>query len=218
MDRSASPSSEVFHKDLSVGSDGRRYWRSLDELEQSPAFIEKLHREFPNLASEWLEDVDCDAKDKPGFSRRSFLSVMGASLAMMGLTGCRTRPPSQKIVPYVNQPEQMVLGKPLFFATCLNVNGAGHGVLVESHEGRPTKIEGNPQHPASLGASNVFMQASILSLYDPDRSKVVTNAGVVSTWDNFLAAINPRLEEQLKVAGRGLRILSEPILSPTLAD
>ncbi len=122
-------------------------------------------------------------------SRRRFLQLMGASLALAGLSGCGSAAPAptnEKIVPYVKQPEEIIPGKPLFFATAMPLAGFASGVLVESHEGRPTKIEGNPDHPASLGATDAFAQASILTLYDPDRSQVVAHAGRISTWSAFL--------------------------------
>ena len=112
----------------------------------------------------------------------------------------------------------MVIGKPMFFATAFPMSGVGTGVLVESHEGRPTKIEGNPNHPASVGATDAFAQASILTLYDPDRSQVVKNAGRISTWNAFLIAINDELEAERVVGGGGLRILTETVTSPTLAN
>ena len=143
---------------------------------------------------------------------------MGASLALAGINGCRPASPDQKIVPYVNQPEQIVPGRPLFFATAFPMGGVGTGVLVESHEGRPTKIEGNPNHPGSLGATDAFAQASILTLYDPDRSQVVKNAGRISTWSAFLTAVNDDLEAERVVGGGGLRILTETITSPALAN
>ena len=119
----------------------------------------------------------------------SFLKLMGASLALAGLTAC-TRQPINEIVPYVRQPEEVIPGKPLFFATAMEHDGFATGLLVESHEGHPTKIEGNPDHPASLGATSIFDQASILGLYDPDRSQSILNAGNISTWGAFLSAIN----------------------------
>ena len=121
-------------------------------------------------------------------------------------------------MPYVNQPEQIVPGRPLFFATAFPMGGVGAGVLVESHEGRPTKIEGNPNHPASLGATDAFAQASILTLYDPDRSQVVKNAGRISTWSAFFTAVNDDLEAERVVGGGGLRILTETITSPALGN
>src|SRR5579864_9616518 len=119
---------------------GKQYWRTLEEISGDPHFEELLHREFPRQASEWDEAVD----------RRDFLKLMAASLAFAGIAGCKSNEETQ-IVPYVKQPDGMVLGKPLFFATAMPFGADAIGVLVESHEGRPTKIEGNPDHPASLG-------------------------------------------------------------------
>ena len=157
---------------------GREYWRSLEALSETPEFKEFLHREFPTNASEWLDPV----------GRRGFLKLMGASLALAGVTAC-TRQPDEEIVPYVRQPEEEVPGKPLFYATAMPMNGAGMGLLVESHEGRPTKVEGNPDHPSSRGATDLFAQASILGLYDPDRSRTITNLGEIRTFSGFAAAM-----------------------------
>ena len=126
-----------------------------------------LEREFPRQAVGWSDDED------PVEGRRNFLKLMGASLALAGLTAC-TRQPTEHIMPYVRQPEELIPGRPLFFATATTLNGVANGVLVESHEGRPTKIEGNPEHPATLGACDAFSQASVLQLYDPDRSQALT--------------------------------------------
>ncbi len=186
---------------------GRDLWRGLEEAARSPEFRQSLEREFPEAAGEW--------DDEP--SRRHFLKVMGASLALAGLYGCY-RKPTRVIVPYVDQPEQVVPGKPLYFATTVPLGGYGYGALVESHEGRPTKVEGNPQHPASLGASNVFMQSSVLMLYDPDRSAVVTERGNVSDWGTLLTALGPVMQAQQNRGGAGVRILSETVTSPSLAD
>lgn len=185
---------------------GRKFWRSLEELAQTEQFKEFLHREFPQGASEWNDAV----------SRRSFLKLMGASLALAGLTACSG--PVEKIVPYVRAPEEIIPGQPLFFATARLLGGYATGLLVESHMGRPTKAEGNPDHPASLGSTDVFAQASILTLYDPDRSKVVSQAGLLSTWQAFQNALNIELEAQRRSNGAGLRILTETVTSPTLAD
>ena len=144
---------------------------------------------------------------------------MGASLALAGLYGCSERP-SEKIVPYVQQPEQIVPGMPLFFATTMPMNGYGYGVLAESHEGRPTKIEGNPNHPASLGAANVFMQASALLLYDPDeiRAKNVQRFDSISSWDDFQSELLARLANKESPGGKGVRLLTGTVTSPTLID
>ena len=190
---------------MSAGNQAN-YWRSLEELANTPEFQRALHCEFPALASEWSDAV----------SRRSFLKLMSASFALAGLTAC-TRQPIEKIVPYVSQPEQIMPGAPLFFATAMPLSGYGIGLLVESHEGRPTKIEGNPEHPISLGGTNVFAQASILELYDPDRAQAVLNAGEISSWNAFLGALNDALQLQAKKQGAGLRFLSGTATSPTLA-
>jgi MoCo/4Fe-4S cofactor protein with predicted Tat translocation signal len=187
---------------------GKKYWRSLDELADSPAFQELMRREFPEQASVWPD----------GLSRRQFLALMGASLGLAGLSGCSVRPaPAGTVVPYVRPPEQIVPGRPLFYATATTLGGAGVGLLVESHLGRPTKIEGNPNHPASLGATSVLHQASVLTLYDPDRSQDVMHLGRTRTWDDALAALRGPLETQGDVSGAGLRLLTETVVSPTLA-
>jgi MoCo/4Fe-4S cofactor protein with predicted Tat translocation signal len=191
-----------------TSSRGQEYWRCLEELADSKEFHKLLTQEFPQQAAGWLD----------GVSRRDFLKLMGASLALAGLNACTAAPLDEKIVPYVNQPEEIVPGRPLFFATAFPLGGIGTGVLVESHEGRPTKIEGNPNHPASLGSTDAFAQASILTLYDPDRSQVVRNAGRISTWNAFLTAVNDDLEAERLSGGVGLRILTETVTSPTLAN
>src|SRR5512143_3701326 len=184
----------------------QRFWRSLDELAETPAFLEFLHREFPEQAS-----VFEDAK-----GRREFLTLMGASLALAGLTACTKQPP-ERILPYVRQPEGLTLGRPLFFATACSHDGYARGILVESHEGRPTKIEGNPDHPESLGATDVFGQAHVLGLYDPDRSKTVLNVGEERTWADFRSALGEALSAQKAKGGAGLRFLTGRVTSPTLA-
>jgi MoCo/4Fe-4S cofactor protein with predicted Tat translocation signal len=187
---------------------GRAYWRSLDELAATPEFQDYLQREFPRQASEWV--------DPDPVSRRTFLKLMGASLALAGLSGCSLTQPQEKIVPYVNKPEQLVPGTPLFYATAMPLGGYAMGLLVRSNEGRPTKVEGNPDHPASLGATDVFAQASILTMYDPDRSQTVTNGGQPSKWEDFLGALNGQLASQRGNGGAGMRILTEAVTSPTL--
>ena len=150
-------------------------------------------------------------------SRRRFLELMGASVALAGLSAC-SYPPNQKIVPYVKQPEQVVPGKPLYYASAALFSGYANGVLVESHLGRPTKIEGNPQHPASLGATDTFTQASVLTLYDPNRARVITNRGQISTWPSFFNALQAAASAQRAKQGAGMRFLTETVTSPTLAN
>jgi len=186
---------------------GPEYWRSLEELAGSPAFQEALHREFPKGASEWVDSV----------SRRGFLKVMGASMALAGMTGC-VRLPLEPIVPYVRQPEDVIPGRPQFYATAMMLGGYASPILVESHLGRPTKIEGNDQHPASLGGTDIFAQAHILGLYDPDRSQSVMSMGDQRSWQSFLTAIRGPLSVQKGLQGAGIRILTPTISSPTLAD
>jgi molybdopterin-containing oxidoreductase family iron-sulfur binding subunit len=192
-------------RDRLAGLNGSQYWRSLDELAETEEFNEFLHREFPREASVWDDAL----------SRRGFLKIMGASLALAGLSGC-VKQPEEKIVPYVKQPEILVPGKPLSFATAFVMGGYATGVLATSHMGRPTRIEGNPDHPASLGATDVFATASILSLYDPDRSQVVTHKGAISTWEKFYEQLQVAWEIQKSLRGAGLRILTDTVTSPTL--
>ncbi|MGD0507617.1 MAG: TAT-variant-translocated molybdopterin oxidoreductase [Terriglobales bacterium] len=200
------------HLDLSTVKEqieettGPEYWRSLEELAGSEEFQEMLHREFPKGASEWLDD----------FSRRGFLRTMGASLALAGLTGC-TRMPITEIVPYVRQPENVVPGRPMFYATAFTLGGYASPILVESHLFRPTKVEGNPEHPASLGGTDVYAQASILDLYDPDRAQNITYLGDVRSWNAFMEAVRGPINVQKSIAGGGVRILTQTVSSPTLA-
>ncbi|MFY9911032.1 MAG: TAT-variant-translocated molybdopterin oxidoreductase, partial [Candidatus Sulfotelmatobacter sp.] len=186
---------------------GPEYWRSLEELAGNPEFQEALHREFPKGASEWVESV----------SRRGFLKVMGASMALAGMTGC-VKLPLEPIIPYVRQPEDVIPGRPMYYATAMTLGGYANPLLVESHLGRPTKIEGNPQHPASLGGTDIFAQASILTMYDPDRSQSVTELGDLRSWQAFVSAMRGPLAAQKALQGAGIRILTPTISSPTLAD
>jgi MoCo/4Fe-4S cofactor protein with predicted Tat translocation signal len=186
---------------------GPEFWRSLEELAGSAEFREMMHREFPKGASEWVDSV----------SRRGFLKLMGASMALAGMTACTKQPP-EPIVPYVRQPEDTVPGRPLFYATAFTLGGYASPVLVESHLYRPTKIEGNDQHPASLGGTDIFAQASVLGIYDPDRSQTITYLGDVRSWGDLMSAIHGSLNIQKTLLGAGIRILTRPFSSPTLAD
>ena len=189
-----------------AGTTGREYWRSLDQLADSEEFQRFLKAEFP---------APLDVLDT-AITRRGFLRVMGASLALAGLNAC-TRQPSEKIVPYVKQPEEIVPGEPLYFASAFVLGGYATGVLVESHLGRPTKIEGNPEHPASRGATDSLAQASLLELYDPDRAQVVSLAGEIRPWESFVEAMTGEMKKHASTGGQGLRILTETVTSPTLA-
>jgi MoCo/4Fe-4S cofactor protein with predicted Tat translocation signal len=186
---------------------GPEYWRSLEELAGSQEFQEMMHREFPKGASEWLDSV----------SRRGFLQLMGASLALAGMTGCTKQPP-EPIVPYVRQPEEVVPGRPLFYATAFTLGGYATPLLVESHLGRPTKIEGNDKHPVSMGGTDVYAQASLLDLYDPDRSQTTTYLGDPYSWGAFLNAFRGPVNVQKGLQGAGIRILTQATSSPTLSS
>jgi len=181
---------------------GRTWWRSLDEVVASPLFRTKLQDEFPDGASELLAT---------GSDRRHFLKIMGASMALAGLGvgGCR-RWPKENIVPYAHRPEGTMPGIPEHYATCFEFGGVAQGVLVTSNDGRPTKIEGNPSHPDSMGATDSFTQAAILDLYDPDRSREVTYSGETSSLSAFKEWV-----ATLSTDGSSMAVLSEPSSSPT---
>jgi len=189
---------------INPSAQGKTYWRSLDHLAETPEFKELVEKEFPDGADELKNPV----------SRRKFLSLMGASMALAGLTSCRR--PVEKIIPYVVKPEEIIPGKPQYYATNMPFGTESFGLLVESHEGRPTKIEGNKNHPASGGSSNVFMQAEMLNLYDPDRSQMVLNQGKNSSWNAYRSAWKKIAETYTENGGEGMAILSESFASPTM--
>ena len=183
----------------------RTYWRSLAQLEDRPESRAFLEREFPGGASELPE----------GITRRDMMKLMGASLSLAGLAGCRR--PVEEIVPFVSAPEEMVPGIPRYYATTMPFGRSAYGLIVESHEGRPTKIEGNPSHPSTLGASSARVQASVLGLYDPDRSQAVTLRGEARSWNDFVTAWEERSQAHATDGGAALAVLSESFSSPTLA-
>lgn len=158
--------------DSSAGSNAGSYWRSLEQIAETADFEERLQREFPRHATQF-GNVD----------RRRFLQLSGASLGLAGLTACTKQPP-EKIIPYVQQPEDIIPGKPLFYATAIAERGYAAPVLAESHMGRPTKLEGNPEHPASQGGTSATTQAQVLALYDPDRSQAITHLGQIRSWES----------------------------------
>jgi Fe-S-cluster-containing hydrogenase components 1 len=194
-------------RDRILANQGKEYWRSLEEFADTDEFHEFVEREYPQHAEEWNDPVE----------RRTFLKIMGASLALAGLSGCVYQPP-ESIVPYVRQSEELVPGKALFFATAFSLSGVATGLLAKSNEGRPTKIEGNPDHPTSLGATDLFAQASLLTLYDPERSQVITYREQQRPWTEFLTEIRKVLDEQKGKQGAGLRFLTETVTSPTLGS
>jgi MoCo/4Fe-4S cofactor protein with predicted Tat translocation signal len=185
----------------------RTYWRSLAEIEDRPEFRAALEREF-------LEEGPSELPE--GISRRDMMMLLGASMSLAGLSGCIRRP-VQEIVPYVTAPEEILPGVPLRYATTMPFRRSAYGLIVESHEGRPTKIEGNPAHPSTLGASNSLVQASVLGLYDPDRSQSVTFRGANKSWADFVAAWGQLAKTHAADGGGGLAILSGSFSSPTLA-
>ena len=192
------------------GKTGRRFWKNLDELADKPEFQELMREEFPRQAGamsgagEWVDAV----------SRRGFLKVMGASLALAGLAGC-TKQPDEPIFPYIRQPEDLVLGKPMYFATAHPFPTGAIPVLVKSDSFRPIKVDGNPEHPVSKGKSDAMTQATLLDLYDPDRSQHVLHRGETSGWGDFQQAF--AAAAQKTTGGQGIYFLSATITSPTLA-
>lgn len=184
---------------------GKTYWRCLEELAECEGFEKLLQQRF---------DTRLPTLSNP-VSRRRFLMVMAASLGLAGLGGCNPQRPQEEIVPYVRQPEELVPGIPMFFATAMPLSGFAIGQLLESHEGRPTKVEGNELHPASLGASDPYAQASILTLYNPNRASTITYLDRVQSSDAFTGAMQAMLQQHRKTRGRGLRVLTESLSSPT---
>lgn len=197
---------QVLREKLAAGR-GPAFWRTLDEAAESDELRDYVEQEFPGLSGQVPQGVD----------RRSLLKVMGASLAMAGAAAC-TKQPKELIVPYVRQPENVIPGLPLFYATAMTTGGYARGLLVESHLNRPTKVEGNPDHPASLGSTTIFEQASVLNLYDPDRSETVLHEGRISLWSDFTGAFSTESQSLGIRKGEGLAILTGPTTSPTLID
>ncbi len=187
------------------GEDRDRHWKSLEELADTEEFRAFVDDEFPHRTPDWNDPE----------SRRRFLKLMGSSLALAGAAAC-TKQPIEEIVPYVHQPPEFTPGKRLYYATAMSPQGIGTGLLVESHLGRPTKIEGNDLHPASLGATDGHQQGSVLSLYDPDRSQAVLHNRQISTWGSFLAAFAGIQQKADANGGQGIRILTGTVGSPTL--
>ena len=186
------------------GKTGRRFWKNLDELAETPEFHELMQEEFPRQSTEWVDSV----------SRRGFMKVMGASLALAGLAGC-TKQPDEIIYPYIRQPEDLVLGNAMYFATAFPFPTGAIPVLVKSQEFRPIKVDGNPEHPVTRGRSDIYTQSTLLELYDPDRSQHVLHRGQASDFAGFqrdFIAAAKKLS-----GGEGLYFLSETVTSPTLA-
>jgi molybdopterin-containing oxidoreductase family iron-sulfur binding subunit len=186
------------------GVKGKRYWRSVDELANTPGFQAAVEKEFPGSPHGWGDEV----------SRRGFLKFMGASAALAGLAGC-TKQPDEPIYPYIKAPEDLILGKPMYFATAHPFVTGAVPLLVKTDQFRPIKIDGNPEHPYNQGSSDPFTQATLLDLYDPDRSQHVTYRGENREWAEF--AVEFRNKVISTKDGTGIYFLSETITSPTLA-
>jgi molybdopterin-containing oxidoreductase family iron-sulfur binding subunit len=186
------------------GVKGKRYWQSVDELADTPEFQAAVEKEFPNSTQEWVDPV----------SRRGFMKLMGASLALAGMAGC-TKQPDEPIYPYVKAPEDLILGKPMYFATAHPFVTGAVPLLVKSDQFRPIKIDGNPEHPYNQGSSDPFTQATLLDLYDPDRSQHVLYRGENREWAEFAVALREKVLSTKD--GTGIYFLSETITLPTLA-
>lgn len=190
-----------------LSQNGKEYWRSIEEHADTPEFKEFISQEYPHEIEEWDNSL----------SRRNFVKVMGASLALAGLSGCVIQPPEKVIAPVRTQ-EDYLPGKPKFFATAMSLSGVATGLLAKSFEGRPVKVEGNPEHPGSRGATDIYTQASILGMYDPDRSQEVTYRGAPKAWENFVSEFRAAIELNRVDGGAGVRFLTETVTSPTLID
>ena len=191
-----------------MASGDPRWWRDLDELLDTPEFRESIGREFPAGADELAG----------GMTRRSFVRLLGASMALAGIGGCFERP-RERILPYVSDPPEATPGVARHYATAMTLGGYTTGLLVESHVGRPTKVEGNPDHPASLGAAGVYEQASLLQLYDPARARAPRLGRRAVGWSDIAALLSPpRLAPVVGARGAGLRLLLEPCAAPMLTE
>jgi molybdopterin-containing oxidoreductase family iron-sulfur binding subunit len=200
----SAPMSLVQVREQLMSVKGKKYWRSIDELANTEEFQAAVEREFPSAAQEWVDPV----------SRRGFLKLMGASMALAGMAGC-TKQPDEPIYPYVKAPEDLILGKPMYFASAHPFVTGAVPLLVKSDQFRPIKIDGNPDHAYNHGGSDVYSQGSLLDLYDPDRSKHTTYRGENRDWTEFVQEF--RIKAAASKDGTGLYFLSETITSPTLA-
>ncbi len=196
--------SQIEHDNLTP-LQNQPFWRSLDQLNGGSGALSPAKQEFTENASLLTDPV----------TRRNFMKIMGASLALAGVAGCSIRKPFQKVFPYASAPEHYVPGKSVYYATAMSVGNEAIGLLVESHDGRPTKIEGNPAHPSSFGAIKAIHQASVLQLYDPDRLQTILHNGVEASLSQFEEWIKEDAAYYSENKGEGLVILTETIPSPT---
>jgi molybdopterin-containing oxidoreductase family iron-sulfur binding subunit len=189
-----------------MNQSARTYWRSLEELAETHEFASIVEREVPRF-----RDII------NSFDRRRFLQLMAASMALGGLSSCGPEPNPRQLLPYVEEPENVIPGRNRFYATATTLSGCATGVLVAHQMARPIKVEGNPDHPASLGAASAIMRASILELYDPRRAQTSFGAGQIATWEGFVAALHGRRAAFKASKGEGLRVLTGPTGSPIFA-
>ncbi|HEX7970420.1 MAG TPA: TAT-variant-translocated molybdopterin oxidoreductase, partial [Stellaceae bacterium] len=187
---------------------GPAYWRSLEELADTPEFLAHVQDEFPRFAAAAAGALD----------RRRFLQLMAASMALGGLAACGPEEKPRQLLPYVEQPPGIVPGRARYFATATTLEGYATGVMLEHQMGRPIKVEGNPDHPASLGATSAIAQATILGLYDPYRAQAVARRGQVESWQAFVTAVIERRRQWEASRGQGLYLLTGTVTSPTLAE
>jgi MoCo/4Fe-4S cofactor protein with predicted Tat translocation signal len=182
---------------------GPRLWSGIEELSGEPGFQAWVDAEYPAAA------------EFPATARREFLKLMGASFALAGLTGCE-KSPFVAAIPYVYQPQEETPGIPRYYATAVTFDGYAQPVIATTWSGRPTKLDGNPEHPVTQGRSDIFMQAAVLQLYDPDRAQGPTRHGEPVTWNDVLSSIGTLRAGWAETQGEGLRILTGPTTSPTL--
>src|SRR4051812_48586308 len=186
-----------------TGPRGPRLWSGIAELSGDRAFKAWIEAEYP-AAAEFTPTA-----------RREFLKLMGASFALAGLTGCE-KSPFVTALPYVDQPQDVAVGVPKYYATAVTLEGYAQPVIATTYSGRPTKLDGNPDHPVTQGRSDIFMQAAVLGLYDPDRAQGPTRRGEPVTWNDVAAAVVLCRSEWTRRQGEGLRVLLGPSTSPTL--
>ena len=189
-----------------MSASARSYWRSLEELAETPEFAAVVEREVPRFG-----------EVLGAFDRRRFLQLMAASMALGGLSACGPEPNPRQLLPYVEQPPGIVPGRSRYYATATTSEGYATGVLVAHQMARPVKVEGNPDHPASLGAASAAMQATILTLYDPRRAQSIVGDGQIDTWERLVTVLYERRGRLLARGGEGLRLLTGTVTSPSLA-
>ncbi|MGY3443613.1 MULTISPECIES: TAT-variant-translocated molybdopterin oxidoreductase [unclassified Bradyrhizobium] len=192
-----------YHNQPIAPDGGRRQWSGIEELSHDPAFQAFVDAEYPA------------ARTFSPTARREFLKLMGASFALAGLAGCE-KSPFVAALPYVDQPDDATIGVPRRYATAVVLDGYAQPVIATTYSGRPTKLDGNPDHPVTGGRSDIFMQSAVLGLYDPDRAQAPTRRGEPVSWNDVVAAVGVLREGFSKDGGEGLRLLAGPITSPTL--